>query len=104
MIILLQAIAALVIFFVVKYGAHWLTEVKGLPEWLNYRPFSCDLCLTFWSLMGIYITLWLSFVCLNYMAIYGIVLTILNAIAMYINQRQRTITLDEWEDIKDKTK
>ena len=100
MMVLLQALAALVIFFAVKYGTYWLTEVKRLPEWLNYRPFSCNLCLTFWSLMGIYTTLWLSFVCLNYMAIYGIILTILNAIAMHIDQRQRTITLDEWEDLK----
>ena len=92
----------LAIFFTVNYGAYWLTEVHGMPEWLQYKPWVCRLCLTFWSLIGIYITLWLSFVCLNYMAIYGIILTILNAIAMWIDQRQRTITLDEWEDLKDK--
>lgn len=93
MIILLQAIAALIIFFAVKYGAYWITEVKGLPEWLNYKPFSCNLCLTFWALMGIYTTLWLSFVCLFYMAIYGYVMTILNAIAMWADQRDKTIKI-----------
>lgn len=104
MTILLQALAALIIFFAVNYGAYWLTEVKGLPAWLQYKPWVCRLCLTFWSLMGIYITLWLSFSCLIYMTIYGISLTILNTIAMWIDQRQRTITLDEWEDLKNKTK
>ena len=92
MIILLQALAALIIFFAVNYGAYWLTEVKGLPEWLQYKPFECRMCLTFWSLMGIYITLWLSFSCL-YIAIYGCMLAILNAIAMHIDQKDKTIKL-----------
>lgn len=103
MIILTQVIITVIIFLLVNFGAHWLTEVKGLPDWLNYKPFSCDLCLTFWSLIGIYITLWLSFSCL-YIGIYGIILAILNAIAMWIDQRQKTITLDDWEDLNDKTK
>lgn len=103
MIILTQVIITVIIFLLVNFGAHWLTEVKGLPDWLNYKPFSCDLCLTFWSLIGIYITLWLSFSCL-YIGIYGITLAILNAIAMWIDQRQKTITLDDWEDLNDKTK
>jgi len=95
MIVLLQAIAALIIFFVVKYGAYWLTEVKGLPEWLDYKPFSCNLCLTFWTLMGIYTTLWLSFVCLFYMTMYGYTLTILNAIAMWVDQKDKTIKIED---------
>ena len=94
MIILLQALAALIIFFVVNYGAYWLTEVKGLPAWLQYKPWVCRMCLTFWSLMAIYITLWLSFSCL-YIAIYGILLAILNAIAMWIDQKDKTIKIED---------
>ena len=94
MIILLQALAALIIFFVVNYGAYWITEVKGLPAWLQYKPWVCRMCLTFWSLMGIYITLWLSFSCL-YIAIYGILLAILNAIAMWIDKRDKTIKIED---------
>ena len=94
MIILLQALAALFIFFAVNYGAYWLTEVKGLPTWLQYKPFECRKCLTFWSLMGIYITLWLSFSCL-YIAIYGVLLAILNAIAMWIDQKDKTIKIED---------
>ena len=94
MIILLQALAALIIFFAVNYGAYWLTEVKGLPAWLQYKPWVCRLCLTFWSLMGIYITLWLSFSCL-YIAIYGILLAILNSIAMWIDQKDKTVKIED---------
>lgn len=98
MIILLQALAALIIFFAVNYGAYWVTEVKGLPVWLQYKPWVCRMCLTFWSLMGIYITLWLSFSCL-YIAIYGILLAILNAIAMWIDQRDRTVKIEDFDKI-----
>ena len=94
MIILLQALAALIIFVAVNYSAYWLTEVKGLPAWLQYKPWVCRMCLTFWSLMGIYITLWLSFSCL-YIAIYGILLAILNAIAMWIDQKDKTIKIED---------
>ena len=96
MIILLQALAALIIFFAVNYGAYWLTEVKGLPAWLQYKPFECRMCLTFWSLMGIYITLWLSFSCL-YIAIYGCMLAILNAIAMWVHQKNNTVSLEDYD-------
>ena len=100
MIILLQALAALIIFFAVNYGAYWLTEVKGLPAWLQYKPWVCRMCLTFWSLMAIYITLWLSFSCL-YIAIYGILLAILNAIAMWVDQRDRTVKIEDFDKILD---
>lgn len=88
-----EFILIFVIFFLVNYGVYWLTEKKGLPEWLEYRPFNCRLCGTFWSLMGIYIALGLSFSCLVIL-IGGCILAILNAIAMYIDQKQKTVHLD----------
>lgn len=88
-----EFILLLLIFLSVNYGAYWLTEVRGLPEWLQYKPFNCRLCLTFWSLMGIYIALGLSFSCLVIL-IGGCILAILNAIAMYIDQKQKTVHLD----------
>lgn len=101
MSILLEALAALVIFFVMNYAAYWLTEVKGLPSWLQYKPWVCRLCLSFWSMMGIFTTLYLA-LDLMYVAIYGILLTVLNTIALWIDQKDKTITLEEWEDIKNK--
>lgn len=87
-----EFIAVVIIFLIVSYGAYYITEVKGLPIWLQYKPFECRMCLTFWSLMGVYIALGLSFSCL-YLMIGGCILAILNAVAMYIDQRNKTIKL-----------
>lgn len=87
---LLQVILILGIFLPVRYLAYYITEVKGLPVWLDYKPFNCRLCLTFWSLIAAYLT---SGIILGFeITLYGgILLTILNAIAMYINQKNKTI-------------
>ena len=90
--ILFELVIMVIIFFSVNYGGYWITEVKGLPEWLQYKPFVCRMCLTFWSLMGVYIALGLSFSCL-YMMVGGIILAIMNALAMWIDQRNKTIKI-----------
>lgn len=89
---LFQIILMFVIFFIVNYGAYYITEKRGLPEWLQYKPFECRLCLTFWTLISIYLTIWLSFSC-YYLGIAGIVLAGMNALAMYIDQKNKTIIL-----------
>ena len=96
MIIVLQILLILVIFLPIKYIAYYITEVKGLPQWLDYKPFNCKLCLTFWLLIASYLTIWLAFACL-YTAIGGIILAILNALAMWIDQRNRTISVRDLE-------
>ena len=92
MIIVLQILLILVIFLPIKYIAYYITEVKGLPQWLDYKPFNCKLCLTFWLLIASYLTIWLAFACL-YTAIGGIILAILNALAMWIDQRNKTVKI-----------
>lgn len=92
MIIVLQILLILVIFLPIKYIAYYITEVKGLPQWLDYKPFNCKLCLTFWLLIASYLTIWLAFACL-YTAIGGITLAILNALAMWIDQRNKTVKI-----------
>lgn len=81
-----------IIFFSVNYGVYWLTDKKGLPEWLEYRPFNCRLCATFWSLIAIYTAIGLSFSCL-YTMVGGILLAIMNAIAMWLHQKNNTIKI-----------
>lgn len=90
--ILFEFIFVFVIFFTVNYGAYYITEKMGLPIWLQYKPFECRLCLTFWSLVFIYSAIWLSFSCL-YLGIIGNLLASMNALAMWINQRNKTIKL-----------
>lgn len=89
---LIQFISIFVIFFAVSYGAYWITEKRGLPDWLQYKPWICRLCLTFWSLVFIYSAIWLSFACL-YIGIIGNLLASMNALAMWIDQKQKTIKL-----------
>ena len=87
-----QFIIILAVFLSVSYAAYWITEAHGLPIWLDYKPFICRLCLTFWSLIAIYTAIWLSFSCLI-VGMGGYILAILNAIAMWIDQKNKTIKL-----------
>ena len=89
---LIQFILVGIIFFSTEYFSWWFTEKGKVPEFLQYKPFQCRLCLTFWLLVAIYLVLGISFK-LWIVLISGIILAILNAIAMYINQRNKTIKL-----------
>lgn len=89
-----QLLAMLVIFLATKYLTFNITEVWGLPRWLNYKPFNCNLCLTFWTLVVIYTTLWI--VGYNWLGISGLIMAALNALAMYINQRKNTESINNY--------
>lgn len=93
---ILQTVLVLIIFFVVKYLTYQITDVHGLPDWLNYKPFNCYICLTFWTLLGVYAAIGLIFKA-YIILIVGIILAILNAIAMWIDQKNKTVNLDEYE-------
>lgn len=92
MMILLQFILILAVFIPVRYIGWKITEEWGVPIWLDYKPFNCKLCLTFWLLIGVYVAIGLSFSCL-YVMVGGIVLAIMNALAMWIDQRNKTIKI-----------
>lgn len=89
-----QLLAMLVIFLITKYLTYNITEVWGLPKWLQYKPFICDTCLTFWSLVAIYTTLLI--IGYQWLGISGLIMAVLNAIAMYINQKKNTIDVNTY--------
>ena len=89
---LFNIITVYIIFFVVNYSAYYVTEVKTMPQWLQYKPWICRLCLTFWSLIFVYSTIWASFNCLIIGTV-GITLAIMNALAMWIDQKSKTIKI-----------
>ena len=89
---LFQFIAVFIIFLLVSYFTWWFTEKDNVPEFLEYKPFQCRLCLTFWLLVGIYTAIGISFN-LWIVLISGVILAILNAIAMWINQKNKTIKI-----------
>lgn len=89
---ILQVILVLALFIPVKWLTYNITEKWGLPEWLDYKPFSCYLCLTFWSLMAVYLTVGLVFKAYVTLGA-GVLLTVLNTVAMYIDQKNKTIKI-----------
>lgn len=92
MINILQIILIIAVFIPVRYLVYRWTNQENYPQWLDYKPFNCELCCTFWTLLTIYLAIGLTFG-INITLIGGITLTILNAIAMYINQRRKTIKI-----------
>lgn len=96
-----QLLAMVVIFLGTKYMTYNITEVWGLPKWLQYKPFACNTCLTFWSLVAIYTTLLI--IGYTWLGISGLIMAVLNAIAMYIDQRKKTVDVNEYhvEDNKE---
>lgn len=89
---ILEVILILAMFIPIRWFAWKVTEVWGLPIWLDYKPFCCKLCLTFWSLVAAYLSVGLIFK-LPITLIGGLIMAILNAIAMYIDQRNKTIKI-----------
>ena len=89
-----QLLAMLVIFLAIKYFTYKLTEVWGLPKWLDYRPWNCNTCCTFWTLVAIYTTLLI--IGYTWLGISGLIMAVLNAIAMYIDQKQKTESINNY--------
>ena len=89
---ILQVILILAMFIIIRWFAWKVTEVWGLPEWLQYKPWNCKICLTFWSLLATYLSIGLIFN-LYITLIGGIALAIMNALAMWIDQRNKTVKI-----------
>jgi len=96
---MIEVLLILAIFLLVRFLAYYITEVKGLPQWLNYKPWNCQLCLTFWSLIATYLSA--GVIGLQITMIGGIILAILNAIAMWIDQRNKTVTIEDYDNMDD---
>ena len=89
---ILQVILILAMFILIRWFAWKVTEVWGLPEWLQYKPWNCKLCLTFCSLLATYFSIGLIFN-LYITLIGGIALAIMNALAMWIDQKNKTVKI-----------
>ena len=89
-----QFLFALMAYFVDVGVAYYLTEVKRLPTWLQFPPFHCRKCLTFWTLIGLGVVIGLSFQWYWAMGMI-IILAILTAIAMTVDQRNKTIKIED---------
>ena len=87
LLLLLQVICAVVIFFIINYCVWYITEKnRMIPEWLDYQPFNCRKCATFWLGESIFITVGIIFHLWLFMAV-GAFITGLNAIAMHVDEQ-----------------
>lgn len=91
---ILQILLVIFIFLVVKYLTWKTIEDWGIPRWLDYKPFSCYLCFTFWSLLSVFLAIGCVFKFYVTLVV-GLVLTVLNAIAMWIDQKNKTIKIED---------
>lgn len=89
---ILELVIVLAIFFPTKWLCWKITEQWGLPQWLEYQPWVCKKCLTFWSLMALYIACGLV-LHLYITMVVGAILTILDTIAVIIDQKKKTIKI-----------
>ena len=98
--IFLQILALFIIAVAVISFAYWWTEGRDeyKPDWLNYKPFNCKICLTFWTLIVIYVTIGLT-LNLNLFLWGGIIFAAANALAMKIDEKNKTISIDEYNGI-----
>lgn len=88
----IQVILVLVIFIVVKYAAWRITEEDRVPQFLHYEPYICFKCLSFWSLMALFVACGLLYHLWITMAV-GAILTILDTIAYIVYEKNNTIKI-----------
>ena len=89
---ILQLILVLALFFPIKWVCYEITEVWGLPTFLDYMPWVCRKCLSFWSLISVYLAI--GFIFQLYITLgVGVLLTILDTIAVIIDQKKKTIKI-----------
>ena len=86
------------LFLIITAFTYWLTEYDKIPKWLHYMPFICNKCLTFWTLLGVGISMFLLDFIITGVAL--IVLGILNAIAKHTDEKNNTITIEEYDSYK----
>ena len=96
---ILQIILIFTIFIIDRYVVDEWVNQDNYPKWLDYRPWNCQQCCTFWSLLVIYLTVGLVFN-LWWTMIGGMILSLLNAIAMKVDQKNKTIKIEDYENIK----
>lgn len=92
---LIFIILQLIIFYLIKYFIYQLTDVKGLPSFLNYKPYNCYKCFSFWLNISISI---LFTIYVNIIGLFGIGLTILDTIAFIIYEKNNFYSI---KDVKD---
>jgi hypothetical protein len=89
---MLILILSFVLLIGLKMALYWIIENGYVPIAINYQPYNCSFCCSFW--VNLFLSLGLTyFIDLTFLVY--VVLTILDAIAYKIYQKQMTISIDE---------
>lgn len=90
---LIELLVVIVVFLDIKYITFKVTEEDKIPNFLNYEPYVCYRCLSFWTLTalflvsGLILNLWIT------MAV-GLILTALDTIALSVHIKHNTVKID----------
>lgn len=74
-----------ILFFVVKWLAFLIVQNIQLPAFLDYKPYNCNDCLSFW--LNLFISTTITFLITKLSVIY-VIITLLDGIAMLIDHRR----------------
>lgn len=90
-----EFIFAIIVFLFINWLTWMVVDRMGLvPSFLDYQPFNCRKCATFWTLVCVAIGAALGGFWT--MAITIATMAVLNAVAMHINQKKNTINYDDY--------
>lgn len=83
-----EIVSSTILFILIKYITYKITYDIGLSKIFNYMPFICHKCLQFWTLIFLYPILFITFN-MHYLTflIFGLLITILDAIAMHVDEK-----------------
>ena len=84
MLKLLIIVSLIILFFAVKWLAFLITKNVELPVWLDYKPYNCPTCLSFWLNLGLSVCL--TFLITKLSIVY-IIITLLDGVALLIDYR-----------------
>lgn len=83
-------IISLIYYFGFKYIYNYILDNGKLPNFINYKPFNCYKCFNFWMNNALFLTLSVIF---NPIFIVGMAVTVLDTIAIIIDEKQKTVKL-----------
>lgn len=86
--LIVEFMSGVALTFMVLWLTWWMVERNDyIPAFLQFKPYNCRTCLTFWLTAGVAVGWWL--VGMHGIAVTMGVMAVLNAIAMIIDDKQK---------------
>lgn len=83
--ILITILLTIILFFAVKWLAFLIIKNVELPAYIDYKPYNCSSCLSFWLNLFTSVTITLL---ITKLSIVYIIITLLDGIAMLLDKRK----------------